>query len=212
MNDPQFKIIPLFPSTVVAFFVSEDISKLNSIKDNYSFKKTNQIGSHDTYATSVKSILNDFPNEKNILVNYFNLYKNNILKLENTNFVLTTSWGTKTDINGYSQLHKHKNSVYSGILYFEDTDDIKDGGMIEFYSPNTFLDQILVNDPTEFNQYNSTTWLIGPKKNMLLFFPSNLMHRVTTNTSSKIRYSLAFNFFPESSIGSGDSSINIEVI
>lgn len=206
MNDEYFEVLPLFSSPVGIIDITNDLSELNRIISDYDFVRTNQVGSKDTYVTTTLKILDNFPYTEDVLIGYFNSYKNNVLRLEDTNFRLTTSWGTKTDPKGFSQFHKHKNCVYSGILYFEDVED----GKLEFCFDN-LPEQILLNKPSEWNVYNSKSWFITPRKNMIVFFPSYLSHRVTVNESSKPRYSLAFNMFPEGFIGTGDSSIDIKI-
>ena len=53
--------------------------------------------------------------------------------------------------------------------------------------------QVFEND---HNIYSAEEWSITPKKNTVLLFPSNLMHKVAKNLSNKDRYSLAFNINP----------------
>ncbi len=209
MNNHYFEVLPLFSSPVCTTNISENLSGLSKIISDYDFRPIKIDGSQDvvrnTYVTKNIRVLEDFPHEKNILMQYFISYKNNILKLNTTNFKMTTSWGTKTDANGFSHPHKHQNSIYSGVFYFEDSESAK----LEFYSDNT--NQIRMNQPTEWNLYNCKTWSIPPKKNMVVFFPSHLMHRISKNNSSKPRHSLAFNLFPEGLLGESDSSINIVI-
>jgi hypothetical protein len=69
---------------------------------------------------------------------------------------------------------------------------------------------ILVNDPTEWNILNSRRLIIEPEKNLLVFFPSVLRHRVSKYSGKDNRYSLAFNLFPTGKIGNGDSSIDFD--
>ena len=206
MNIENFSILPLFSSPVGIVDITSNLSELNKIKTEYNFIRNDPTDSKGTYITKNLKVLDDFPNIKNILIEHFNFYKNTFLKLQTTNFKITTSWGTRTDPGGFSPFHKHRNSVYSGVLYFENIQ----GGKLEFYFDN-IIEQILPNKPTEWNLYNSKFWSMVPEKNKVVFFPSYLSHKVTLNESSEPRYSLAFNMFPEGFIGDGDSSIDITI-
>ena len=206
MNNENFNVLPLFSSPVAIANIGNNLSELNKIKTEYEFIRNNLIESKGTYITKNIKVLDNFPHVKNILIDYFNFYKNSFLRLEDTKFKITTSWGTKTDPGGSSQFHKHRNCVYSGVLYFEDVSS----GKLELYFDN-IMEQMLLNKPTEWNIYNSKSWSMLPEKNTVVFFPSYLSHKVTINESSEPRYSLAFNMFPEGFIGEGDSSMNIEI-
>jgi len=203
----KLNVIPLFPSPLGIIDIIEDCSNLKKIITNYDFEPTTGSTSKACFITKDLNILESFPKEKNIILNYFEIYKNYVLKLDNQKFKMTTSWGTKTEPGGYSQFHNHQNCTYSGVFYFDEMS----GGNIEFESYGIYPQQILLNNPTEWNTFNSKSWMLTSKKNMLLLFPSYLYHRITENTSLKNRYSLAFNFFPIESFGVKDSFINISL-
>ncbi len=200
------EVYPLFSSPVAVIKVTEDLTNLNIIKDSYYFKKTHSPGSSGSEVTEKLNLLDDFPNEKNILFEYFNLYKNEFLKLNTTSFKITTSWGTKITRDTFSQFHNHRNSVYSSVFYL-DVDEYS--APIEFDSENIFPQEILLNKPSEWNIHNSKSWFIKPEKNMLIIFPSYLRHRIGQHNSDNPRYSIAFNLFPNSLIGTGDSSLEL---
>jgi hypothetical protein len=65
---------------------------VNTFK-KFKIKDTTEI-KHNTKASETKYILNNkkFKSLKNNLLKQFNLFKDNILKYENTNFDITTSW------------------------------------------------------------------------------------------------------------------------
>jgi hypothetical protein len=67
----------------------------------------------------------------------------------------------------------------------------------------------MLNEPSEYNLYNSSSWEITPKKNLMIIFPSYLFHKVNTHISNENRYSLAFNLFPKGNIGKNDSSLRV---
>jgi len=199
----QFEVTPLFSSVICAFFLEESADNFYStLIEETIFNKT-YYGSGSEVSEDF-NVLEKYPDLKKEIVNKFLEFKNNVLRLESTDFKMTTSWITKTPPNSYSQRHSHKNSYYSGILYLTDHSD---QSPIMFFNPNENFNSILTNSPVEYNVLNSTTWTVHPEKNKVLFFPSYLDHMIMKNLSSDSRYSIAFNFFPTGEIGNNDSYI-----
>ena len=186
----EYQVLPVFSTPIGVLKVNEDLSHLNN-------------GSNDT------KLLNSFSKEKDILMSYFNYYKNNILRLENQDFELTTSWLTNFGPGEDSgEYHYHGNSLYSCVFYF-DSFSSDEGGEIEFKHPHESLFEL--KPCTEINLYNASEVRINPEKNMLVIFPSRLYHKILTNRSSRTRNSLAFNIFPVGIFGGLDSEINLKV-
>jgi uncharacterized protein (TIGR02466 family) len=201
------EIYPLFSSPIFIMNLEECLDDFyNKFKNEYDFTKTK---SFETSQSKSKNILNNHLELKEIILNYFNLYKDNILKYESTDFEITTSWITKTSKEAQSKLHNHRNCCFSGILYF---DTIENGGKLRFDDTGLTPSSFLLNNPSEFNIYNSQSWRISPKKNMIVFFPSYLYHQIETNNSNIIRYSLAFNIMPINTFGHVDSKVNLKVL
>ena len=112
---------------------------------------------------------------------------------QDTGFKITTSWATQTKPKAYSNSHQHANSWLSAVYYPEGDVNFK----IRFYCPKP---QLWLDHCNEYNIYNSKTYDIKADKNMLIIFPSTLAHEILTNTSKKIRYSLALNVIPQGRI------------
>ena len=205
----DFEIIPAFPSIIATVHVSENMSTLwNEIENLDFFQSNTEEDSHLTYCTKNMQILDTLPNVKKIMLDYFYKFKNDTLKLQNTNFDITTSWITKTETGGFCQYHCHGNSYYSAVLYKNDNFE---GGNLLITDDGIKQATILVNDPTEFNVLTSKRIVIQPQKNLLVFFPSTLRHRISKYSGKDDRYSLAFNLFPTGNIGIGDSSVNFKI-
>ena len=194
----MFEIHPLFPSVIASNVITENMVKLHSIKE-LNFTKTNEGGS---LISNSFSILDNFPEEKQIILKYFNYYKNNILMLHDTEFCITTSWATKCLEGDSSDIHNHKNCIFSAVLYL---DNVVSGGVLEFFDLGLKPGSIKLNDPSELNYYNSDLFYIHPEKNKLVIFPSYLYHRVSTHTDKTPRYSIALNFMPIGATGKEDS-------
>ena len=189
--------IPLFASPLISLQVEENTDEL--IEYPYEFTKCS--ADCQTYSTD-NQILRKFPKIKKILLSYFIKIAEDIFKYDQT-FKISTSWVTKTKDTS-SQVHRHKNSFYSGVYYFEDYPN--DSGELEFKSPlSAYWDYYVV--PKQYNLMNMLSYGERPKKNKLVFFPSYLEHRVADNNHIG-RRSLAFNIVPIGEYGSGDSSYN----
>ena len=212
MNPDKVGILPLFPSTTFTAEVDEDMSSLEEIKEKYEFVET--VDGHmshmkhmtNSYITNSHHILDDFPKEKNIIMEYFNQFKIDILR-ESARYKITTSWGTKVLKNGYSHFHAHSNSIYSGLFFIDDADE----DCADFVLTNSLREYnpIITTEPLEKNIYNCDTWNFKPRKNLLIFFPSKIHHKIGLHLSETPRYSIAFNLFPEGEIGFSDSYLNI---
>ena len=202
----ELEVLPLFSSPVGIIQIEEDFSSMKNYVSKLDFLDS---GTYKFFYSDNRKILESFPREKEIIMSYFNSYKDEILNLGPTKFSITTSWITKTERGGYSHNHRHSNSVYSGIFYFDDSAD-GDGGELEInrdFSIPTFE----LNCGPNPNIYNTNSIQLKPRKNMLVIFPSNLQHQVFENTSNRNRYSLAFNLFPVGPLNDLDSFINLSV-
>lgn len=201
----DFTVFPLFPSTLGVNRITEDLSNLSSIKQ-LEFYNTEVPGSEQAYRSPDNDLFKNYQKESDIILKYFNAFKNDVLKLQTTNFKISTSWATKCLKNSSSQYHTHKNCAFSGVLYL---DAVSKGGELEFDNFGLHPGSFLLNEPTEWNMYNFERFLIQPDKNLVVFFPSYLRHRINRHLQEEPRYSIAFNFVPVGNIGSGDSSVTL---
>ena len=199
-------VFPLFPTVVGASIIKEDLSNLNQIK-NVKYTSTRVTSSENCFLSEDQKILSNFQNEKDIIMSYFNSFKNEILRYESTDVEMTTSWATKLTTNASSQFHHHKNSYYSGVVYLEKPEN---GGEIEFEDAGVYS-SFMLNPPIEYNLLNLETFEIRPDKNLVVFFPSYLRHRIKHYTGSNPRYSIAFNIVPVGEYGINDSSVSVSL-
>jgi uncharacterized protein (TIGR02466 family) len=207
----NFEILPIFPSVIAAIKIDENIEYFwNSVK-KLEYCKSNSDDSYLMHVSKDMRILDSDDILKNIIINYFYKFKNNILKLETTEFDITTSWVTKTDPEGYCQYHCHRNSYYSGVLYNKKTNK-PDSGDLMFNDFGIKQDTIMINEPVEWNILNSNKISVEPDDNLLIFFPSRLYHKINKYTGLEPRYSLAFNIFPLGKIGNGDSTVDFNLM
>lgn len=198
-------IYPIFSSVICAKVLNGNFDSELDIIKNQIFHSTEKELSERSFISEGRKLLNKTPKLKKEIKHHFEKFKNDVLRYESTNFDLTTSWATKVEKNCFCQYHQHKNSFYSGVFYFQN-----DSSPIEFTNTNIDVQSIKVNQPSEWNILNSSIWKIQPQKGLLIFFPSYLLHRITSHKSNSTRYSLAFNFMPKGKIGgTGDSEISL---
>ena len=209
----KHELYSLFPKLVYTNIL-EDITdqQLYEIKnylDNIQYQKIDN-SNKNTYTSASKSnfIFKDeklFSLKERIMTE-FNFFKNNILKYENNDFIFTTSWIAKSKKNETSEYHNHNNCMYSGIFYVNTDENC---GQLCF---ENFADKRFNLIPTEYNIYNCLNFNFKPKNKMIIFFPSELFHKILKNNSDIIRYSIAFNMIPVGNIGNinSDSFLKID--
>jgi len=145
----------------------------------------------------------EFKDLKNEILKHTKSYTNDILKYSN-DFKITTSWISFTDPGCSSLLHRHQNSIFSGIVYLQ-TDEKSGNLMFENYHN---LGDFSLNRK-EHNILNSELWHYTPFNNKIILFPAKLFHKIDTNNSNIKRVSVAFNLIPYGTFGQGDSTLTI---
>tara|TARA_B100001057_G_scaffold272047_1_gene272288 strand:+ start:474 stop:1097 length:624 start_codon:yes stop_codon:yes gene_type:complete len=140
---------------------------------------------------------------KNKIIKEFYTFKNQVMRYENR-FEIVRSWIAKSEPGQSSDFHNHNNCMWSGVYYIDVPQ--KSGGItFENFDMQRF--QLNV---TDYNQNNSDKWTVIPQTDTIIFFPSEVYHKIETNESNMTRYSIAFNLLPVGEIGDNksDSYIN----
>jgi uncharacterized protein (TIGR02466 family) len=211
----NYTLFPLFSKPVYTRIIEDiddkEILEINNLIDKEEYDTSGNKNNpnfrdkiQNSKASETKILLNkpEFKSLKNILLNEFNYFKNEILRFNNNNFDITTSWIAKTEPGEESEYHNHHNCYYSGVFYTKVND--KTGNIVfENFSDNK---RFLII-PKEYNIFNSNNYYIEPKNKMILFFPSEMYHKIYKNTSNITRYSIAFNLVPTGVLGDGDSTL-----
>tara|TARA_B100000035_G_scaffold151421_1_gene129023 strand:- start:1585 stop:2184 length:600 start_codon:yes stop_codon:yes gene_type:complete len=197
------EIIPLFSKSLFIQTLKIDSQTIVQKLDNLNLS----VPREDKFSSDRATIYNVLQLEPfNDLNNIIEKQINNLLQKKlhyNNSFVISTSWITKTKPNQKSEIHNHDNCFFSGILYLQTELNC---GKIQFLNMDNKRFDL---QRKEYNIFNSNSWTIEPKNNMLILFPSELYHRVLKNNSNITRISLAFNIMPKGILGSDDSSCTI---
>jgi len=193
-------ILPLFSKVIYANDLNIDTTKvLKELKENFEtsgYKYLTDGNLNISLVGSNKSILENknFRSLKIIIEKEFKKYVQNVLRYENK-FKITTSWVTKSKPNQESNYHNHNNCMFSGVLYLKADEN---SGGIDFlnFENNRFLLKA-----KDYNIFNGRNYTLDAKQGRILFFPSEMYHKILKNKSQEDRYSLAFNFMPIGNIG-----------
>jgi len=109
--------------------------------------------------------------------------------------VITQSWLNKSKKGESHHEHVHPNSMVSGVWYPQIHEQMPP---IQFRSRGQ---RDVALQTTQFNTFNSATFMLPMKRGELILFPSNLTHSVPTNVGEEERISLSFNTWPKGSMG-----------
>ena len=184
-------ILNLFP-TPIGIIKFDSLSQeeenflLNTPTGNYNNNYLDNVGSNNNY------ILNDtkLSSFKNKIKESINLYKKEVMCCDQE-MNITNSWVNFLKPGKRHSMHYHSNSMLSGV-YFINVNNETPNLQLEHPNPKLWP---LSWERKESKYENNLGELIIAEKNMLVLFPSTLMHRVDLNTSSITRVSLSFNTF-----------------
>jgi len=205
MQNNTSEVFPLFSKPVYLdrlknISLKEIVENLNeSLKESgdVNYKKPNL----DISLASVnKNVLEQskYKNLKKTIMKEFYKYAHDILNYENE-FRITTSWFTKTIGGQSSNYHTHNNCMFSGVLYLQ-TDGLS--GNINFTNYDNKRYHLKAR---QYNLYNGNDFTFEVEEGMIIFFPSEVYHKILQSSSEHIRYSLAFNFIPIGDLWNKDS-------
>lgn len=112
-------------------------------------------------------------------------------------YEITQCWANRATAGEAHHLHRHPNSMLSGILYLHASSS---GGTV-FVKETPEL-SIVQPRRSHITVFNSRTVYIHPSPGTLVLFPSYLTHEVTPHESTdENRYTLAFNAYVRGVIG-----------
>jgi uncharacterized protein (TIGR02466 family) len=126
---------------------------------------------------------------KEFIKEQLSIYLHEVIGLsEDARFRITQSWTNLNPTGTSHHMHKHPNSIVSGVLFVEGESCpltlVRDSGIFgsfsfRFKKGKSSLERLKIEN----------------EEGRLILFPSALRHEVEANSSAKLRYSLAFNTF-----------------
>ena len=181
---------PIFPSSVYAMYLKDDVSEFfNSIIGSVNF---GTYGADNPHTVSKFTLLDDYPEMKKLFTDISLQVLSEVAGAKKVK--MTTSWLTAIEPDETPVMHRHTNSWFSGVYYFQDSPYTG----LEFKNP-------IERDIDLVTKGSLLNWRLQPKKNMLIIFPSYLHHKIEKNTFDEVRHSLAFNVMPDGATGDVDS-------
>ena len=118
---------------------------------------------------------------------------------------ITQSWLTISRPGEGHHLHRHPNSIYSGVYYLTG-----EHTQTKFHSPTKLYQQVVFqkNKTTPHLEQELT---VNASQGNLIIFPSNLTHEVDPNPSEKIRTTLSFNTWFKGEVGNEERLDNLKL-
>jgi len=185
---------PVYLSTTGIKLTEKELDFVNKTKEDF-LLSTGNTRSKDSYILENE----EFLPIKKVLEKEVEHYFETILKSAEVKPYITQSWLNYTQVNQYHHPHHHPNSLVSGVFYI-DADKYND--KISFIKPN-YGRQLELN-VTEYNDWNSQSWVLPTETGDLFLFPSTLEHNVDFKKGTNTRISLAFNVFVKGILGHPD--------
>jgi len=112
------------------------------------------------------------------------------MNLQTHQISMADFWINFNNKHCHHEMHNHTNSFISGAFYIHSP---KNGGSFVIYDPKVTMRMyeppFVKDDAANFKQVSYT-----PTENVLILFPSYLMHSVETNRSEETRISISFNY------------------
>lgn len=195
----------LFPEVVSVFNINENCNYiLDYLKNKIEFKPTDislrDASAGKVFLSTTFSILDIFPSLKNTINICAKQFLEEVLGV-NIDFKMQGSWATKTLKDGYCQEHHHSHSLVSGVFYLQTEKDFK----IKFIKKQNNLFWDLPTTHTTIVNADGYSFCFG--ENNLVFFKSDMKHKIEKNISDNDRYSIAFNIVPVGRVGKNDSEL-----
>ena len=199
-------LYPLFSKPVLS--IDSDKSKFTSLVEyceNTLEYRTNRGGNYTSLNTDLLD-LEEFKEIKQMVLDSVKFYAVDILKWDTSTMelYLTQSWANKNPAGTSHHEHFHTNCLFSGVFYLQTVEN----DHIVFYSEDRPFFKFY---ETEHNIWNSDKWEVPVADNMIVLFPSGLLHGVQHHNSCYNRISIAFNVFVKGTFGKKDRLTYLEI-
>jgi len=208
----QKEILPLFSKVfckqILESITDENLKSIQSFIEKLEYQKSGlyykTVGKNNPSISKSLKVLEspELKFLKDILTYETKIFLQDYMKYDQCDFIISTSWISKTNKNETSHYHNHNNSFYSGIFYVNTNSD---SGNIMF---ENFENKRFKINTKENHIFNCNSYTFVPENKMLLLFPSEVYHKIL-DSFSNTRYALAFNILPKGTIGESDSKIII---
>ena len=182
--------IDIYKTSIYLNIYEDELNKKKYLNHlNYCKKTNNTAVVSNVGGIQTNLFLNDI--DENCFFNPINEYINSFKHKSPLTWKISNLWINENKQNCFNMPHNHiENDVhFCGIWYLKCTD--KSGSLCFLNDPqNSDVCNLFkfIDDPIAFANFN-----INPKPNLLVLFPSRLVHLVQPNFDDKDRISVAFN-------------------
>ena len=195
------EVIPLFSTPIFLSKLNISDQHFNIIQDYIKDIHYNQCFDDDGYKNGFISANQSLLDDPKILKirllieEKLKEYLFNILKLNpSLRIKHQCSWAIKHEYGDKSHIHRHSNSLFSGVLYLKVPQD--SGNYLTFYNNQpSFSTSTISLAFTEYNWYNSNEWKFEVDEKTIIIFPSHTYHKAPISRSYDTRYCISFNYF-----------------
>lgn len=147
-----------------------------------------------------------FKQLKDAFLDRCNYFCADVQKFKYDELFITSSWYNINSPGTSHHAHSHSNSIVSGVFYVDAPK--KGGNLIMLRGPQQLAPSKHEHTPGPFS---ADFCPIEPEDNLLVLFPSYVMHCVDENKSDRDRISIAFNVFFRGEFGHGQSFTYLKV-
>jgi uncharacterized protein (TIGR02466 family) len=203
--ETKYEVIPLFSTPLYGNNVPDQLvlDHISLLDNEKILKEKDGIPVKDYGSRSQNTyILNQpqYQNLHNYILQHATYYAENYLNYNYEHYKFSQSWISIKQPNQKHSPHSHANSLVSGVLFYGDFNDktshisfIRD----DFYSKSVGGNKMGLN----LNQFSYINYDLLYRSNLLVLFPSYLVHSVSKNLTNIPRKSLAFNTIPRDGFG-----------
>jgi|SaaInlStandDraft_6_1057023.scaffolds.fasta_scaffold122800_1 uncharacterized protein (TIGR02466 family) len=194
--------------TVTPLFSIPIYSSEVFLQNELSILKTLEFADKDDYGTAITNNNNilslpEFSEIKRQIDGHVEAYVRAVLCINKLqSFHMVRSWGVIVGNGAKAQVHRHGNSIISGVFYLSATND--SGALKLHRGGDSLFPATLEFDFDEYNEFNSDRWSFTPSPGLLYLFPSHIKHEVEQNNSNERRYSIAFDYWTRGAFGSSN--------
>ena len=199
----NYQIIPAFPTPIGITKVSQEFCE--PLKQFKGMEQRAHEGEERDFF-----VLDKLPDLKKKLIKLFSNYINlKILHTPAQQYTITTSWITVNKTGEPMDRHKHVNSYYSSIFYF---DKVSKEHPPLYLENQSSIDGFWV-EPLRRTEFNCSSYEAPIEEGLIIFFPSYLYHSYPGyEPTDVIRKSLACNYIPINQFGKYDSTLDTRTI
>ena len=194
----KYQILPVFSTPIGITKVSQEFCE--------PLKKLKGMNQGEQTDNSNFYVLDRLPDMNKKLIKLFSDYINlNILHTPAQQYTITTSWITENANGDDMERHKHVNSYYSSVFYFDKVSKEHPPLCLESLNP----DDGFWLEPRRMTEYNTRTIELPIEEGLIIYFPSYLYHFHPGWEPTEVpRKSLACNYIPINQFGRFDSTLD----